>query len=181
MSFLSKFQGGFLALAATTTLVVGGEALTRPAAAAETLAFWYGPFQLTLPISDLREYVNTGTIKPELQSFLGLIPQQDREQLLGFMKVKLPLNVVAVSNLVYSPAGTQLINQISPVFMGPSAAVAPAVRGSVVLATASPQGLSLVSFMEQWPMPQMSLDVRELLAVSKSGLDIQSLVGGLMK
>lgn len=171
-SFLFGISGAAAAIA-----VMGA---ATPSQAAETVSFWYGPIQRSIAVADLREYAQTKQPSDDLKAFFRLIRDEDRKQLDRVLEVKLPVNVVTVSKLVYSPNGDELLKKMAGAVIRRDNAAIYALRGALVLSAKSEDGVGLLSFLEAYPEKEMNLDVRQAMVLFKDGGGIESLLGGAL-
>lgn len=149
---------------------------SRPSLAAETVSLRYGPFQTSVPTADLRQYAQTGETSDRLAALLRLVSSKERESLKQGLNFKVPLNVVAVSNLVNSAPGKALLEKMTSVIVfRPESAGLVAMRGGLVMAAASKEGLGVMSFIENYPSSVIQIDVRQALS---QGGDLGNLLKG---
>jgi Alpha/beta hydrolase of unknown function (DUF1400) len=158
---------------------VGSMLSAAPSHAAEMVSLWYGGFQRSVPVADLRAYADTGTVPPnsQLASLFTIVPKKEQAELLTGLKFKVPLNVVAVDKLVRSPIGEQIIGKVAAIVRRPGGSVNVAIRGGLVTAAASKDGLGVMSFLEAYPNT-LIIDMRKAL---KDGKDISGLFQGFIQ
>ncbi|KGF73430.1 hypothetical protein DO97_20425 [Neosynechococcus sphagnicola sy1] len=164
--------------ASMMTVMVGS--LTAPAMAASRISFWYGPFQQSVSTSSLRQYVQTQQASSDVSGLLRFMKPQDREGLVNVLKVSLPIDVVTVSRLLNSPAGDQLLNKLSPMFIRRDQAGVVALRGAIVLASSSKNGLGILSILEAYPAREVNISIPEILSLTKNG-GFEGLMGSFLK
>jgi hypothetical protein len=150
----------------------------KSSAAAERLSLRYGPFQRSVAVADIRAYAETGEATPELSSLLGLVKPKERASLLEGLKFKAPLGVVAVDKLAYSPIGEQILKKVAAITNRRDDAGIPALRGGLIIAAASKDGLGVLSFLEAYPSPVLEINIQKAL---KEGTDVGQLLQGFMK
>jgi Alpha/beta hydrolase of unknown function (DUF1400) len=159
-------------------IALGATLGANPGAAAERLSLRYGPFQRSVPVADLRTYAETGETTAELASLLSLVSRKERESLLEGLKFKVPLDVVAVDKLVRSPIGEQLLKKVAGITNRRDDAALPALRGGLVMAAASKEGLGVLSFLEAYPSPVLEINIKKAL---REGTDVGQLLQGFMQ
>lgn len=157
-------------------MLVGLSSNCLPSHAAEKITVTYGPFGRSISVSDLRQYLETGSAPPELASVLSVVGQQERESLLGGLKFKVPLNVVVMDQLLRSPQGDQLLSQVAGATSLPGGAEKLALRSALIGAAASKDGLGILSFLEAYPTQNLKIDLAAVQKLLKSG----SMLGGFM-
>jgi hypothetical protein len=159
-------------------LVVSWGVASSPALASETLSVWYGPFQRSLSIADLRQYAETGTISPDLAGLFRFVKPKTRTEIRKVLNYKVPLDVVTVNRLLDSPPGKQLLEKVSPAFIRKDDAGIVALRGGLILSAASKDGLTALSFLESYPNSEVSLNLPQFMKVMQSTKDLPSLLMG---
>jgi Alpha/beta hydrolase of unknown function (DUF1400) len=152
------------------------------AEAAETLSIWYGPFQRSISIADLRQYAETQKAPPGLAAYLKWFKPAQRQGFQQLLNAKLPVDVTTVSRLVYSPQfGEPLLSRISPVIIRADSAGPQALRAALVLAAASKDGLGVISLLEAYPSSEINLDIPVLLRLLKSKEGFMDVFRGSLK
>jgi hypothetical protein len=144
--------------------------------AAETVSFWYGPLQRSVEVSDLRAYAKTQQASPDLAGLLRFVKPANREGLAKTLQNRLPVDVVTASKLLDSGLGKALLDKVIPIFIRKDQAGDRAIAGGLVLAAASKEGLSLLTFLEAYPAQEINLDIPATLKLLKSTQDLQQLI-----
>jgi hypothetical protein len=162
------------------SLVVLGLGLVvdTPSHAAEKVSIKYGPFSRSVTVADLKQYAETSKASPELTSILRLVKSEQRESLQKGLKTKLPFNAVQVDKLLRSGPGAQLLPQVAKVTILPGDSEEMAMRSALVIAAASEEGLGVLSFLDAYPTPTLTLDARAMQKLLKSNASLGSLLGG---
>lgn len=171
-----------LCLGLSSALLVWGGAslLPAPGQAAQQIKVKYGPFYRTVPVSALEEYAETGEAPRELAGLLRFVGREERESLLQGLKFGLPLDVVTVDQLLRSEAGDRLLEAVAPATDRPDQAGKLAIRGGLILAAASDDGLSVLNFIKKYPGVTMTLDVAKAQDLL-SGDGLQGLLGSFFQ
>jgi lysophospholipase L1-like esterase len=139
--------------------------------AAEKIVVRYGIFDQSLPIADIRKYAETRKVSSDLQSFLGYLKPKQQQQLQEALQVKKSLNIVALNKLIDSPIGKLFLSGASRAIAREDKAGILALRAALLLGTKSPEGLSIISFLEAYPSDRLVIDVPATLdLLSKSKL-----------
>jgi lysophospholipase L1-like esterase len=147
------------------TLVVAlGICVAAPVQAAEVIAVRFGPFEQSLPIADLRRYAETQQESAALKGFLRYLSKQDQRSLQQSLQTKIPVNLVAIDQVLNQPAGIQLLSQVAQAVKGVDPVGVQALRSAVVLGIQS-EGLSLLSFLESYPLQKLTIDLPKALKV----------------
>ena len=113
-------------------------------------------------LKNLRTYVETQKAPPDIKSLLSLVGSKNKKTLQGIAQTKLSLNVVAVDKLLNSDAGKEILSEANRVTVRRDDAGIQALRAALVLATVSPDGFGLVSFLEAYPSQKLTIDVTQL-------------------
>lgn len=161
-------------------LAIPGAALltSHEAKAAEHLSLTYGAFQRSIPMAEVRQFAETQVATGELKSMLRLVPKDDQAGLLQALNVRLPLNVVAVNNLLNTELGKQLLAQGSKLTVRRDKAGSYAISGGLLTAAGTSEGLSLLTFLESYPAETVTIDLKALRSMMQDG-NLASLLGGL--
>ncbi len=159
-------------------VAIAGGIQVSPVAASETVSFWYGPFQRSLPIADLHKYAETGDISTDLAGMFRFVKPQTRQEVRKVLNYKVPLDVVTLDRLLEGDPGTNLLKKFAPAFIRKDDAGVVALRGGLILGAASKDGLSVLSFLEAYPNAEVSLSIPQLLEALKSAKDLPSLLLG---
>lgn len=158
--------------------IIGCSLMSTPSQAAEQVTIKFGPFGRTVSVADLRTYAETSRASPELASVLSIVKSEQRESLQKGLNIKLPFEAVQVDKLLRSGPGAQLLPQVAKVTILPGDAEELAMRSGLVLAADSEEGLGVLSFLEAYPVPTLTLDARAMQKLLKSNSDLGSLLGG---
>jgi lysophospholipase L1-like esterase len=143
---------------------------SSPSFAAEKIVVRYGIFAQSLPIADLRKYAETKKVSSDLQSFLGYLKPKQQQKLQEALQVKKSLDIVALNKLVDSSIGKLFLSGASRAIARQDRAGVPALRAALLLGAKSPEGLSIITFLEAYPSDRLVIDVPatlELLSKSK--------------
>jgi hypothetical protein len=162
-------------LGLTSALLAG---LQAPSQAASRVAFRYGPFQRSVPVAALREYAETGEASPELRSILRRVPAGNRDAVRQLLQVTLPVNVVTVDRFLRTPQGQGIVSQIANITIRKDQAGEQAARGALIVGTARPGGLGVLSFLESYPSSTVVLNLPRALAFAQESQELLRGVGG---
>ncbi len=159
------FGVGFntISLFITLLLLVCDSIFTlSPSLAAEKITFRYAFFEESLPVKDLRTYAETRKASSALQELLGYVGSEGQAGLQGLLQIKLPLNVATVNKVLDTELGEKVLSEFSQVTKRRDKAGVLALRGASILGTNSPDGLSLVSFLEAYPSKRLVIDLTQV-------------------
>lgn len=180
MTKLSSVPRLLVGVASGLTLL-GFSALisARPGFAAEKITLQYGGFYRSIDVADLVAYSETGIPTPELGSFLNLIKDKDREQLVKTLKMKFPFNAVAVDRLLKTPVAEGLLKEVASATILPGDTEVVAMRGALLIAASSKEGLTTTNLLKSYPTPTLTVDLKRLLSLMKNGSAFKGL-GSMM-
>jgi lysophospholipase L1-like esterase len=148
---------------------------SSPSLGADKIVVRYGLFDQSLPVADIRKYAETKKVSSDLQSFLGYLKPKQQQQFQQALQVKKPLDIVALNKLVDSPIGKLLLSGASKTIARRDKAGIPALRSALLIGAKSPEGLSILSFLEAYPSNRLVIDVPSTLdLLSKSKLFLGS-------
>ena len=153
--------------------------LTVPALAAVDVALVSGAFRRSIPVSDIAHLARTGEARGLLDDLLTL-SDQDPAQVAALLNKNLNLPLVLTSRLVNTRIGEALTRRmaqiIHPIALRDPAISVPAIRAAVIEGLQSPQGLTAVSFLENYPNAVMAINLPALFSVIEKAESIAGLV-----
>lgn len=153
--------------------------LTVPAQAAVDVALVSGAFRRSIPVSDISHLARTGEARGLLDDLLTL-SDQDPAQVAALLNKNLNLPLVLTSRLVNTRIGEALTRRmaqiIHPIALRDPAISVPAIRAAVIEGLQSPQGLTAVSFLENYPNAVMAINLPALFSVIEKAESIAGLV-----
>ena len=153
--------------------------LTVPAQAAVDVALVSGAFRRSIPVSDIAHLARTGEARGLLDDLLTL-SDQDPDQVAALLNKNLNLPLVLTSRLVNTRIGEALTRRmaqiIHPIALRDPAISVPAIRAAVIEGLQSPQGLTAVSFLENYPNAVMAINLPALFSVIEKAESIAGLV-----
>ena len=153
--------------------------LTVPAQAAVDVALVSGAFRRSIPVSDIAHLARTGDARGLLDDLLTL-SDQDPAQVAALLNKNLNLPLVLTSRLVNTRIGEALTRRmaqiIHPIALRDPAISVPAIRAAVIEGLQSPQGLTAVSFLENYPNAVMAINLPALFSVIEKAESIAGLV-----
>jgi hypothetical protein len=182
MNKLNSFRRWFAGIAFGAT-VMGVGLSAQPSWSAEKVTAKYGPFYRSIPVSDLQQYAETGKTTPLLDSFLRLVDAKERDKMRNGLNLKLPFNVVTVDKLFKSPMADQLLTQVADATILPGDVEKVALRGAIITAAASKEGLGTMSILKSYPTPTLTVDMKKMLKImeaTKGGIPGLGGMGGMM-
>jgi predicted dienelactone hydrolase len=160
---------------AAASLAVGGAfldaSLPHAAQGAEEIRITTtGPLVVTISVDSLETLAETGEVTDELKLYARFLGDGLLEQLQTGLSFKLPLDVVAVDNVAYSPLGRDgLFNLGKVVQATPGENGEKALRAAVINAAAKAdgEGWTIVDALREFPTQSIEIDLKDLLALRR--------------
>lgn len=153
----------------TATAITGLTNITNNAEAAQTLVVHKGIFYESIDVADLRKIAETGTVPSNLEGYAKRLSTEQRSAILGALRAKVPLGVVAISKLLNTRIGSTILADLASVTDRPEASAGvQALRAAMVLGANAPGGLSIVSFIENYPSQRLVIDLDRTFEVMGS-------------
>ena len=153
--------------------------LTVPAQAAVDVALVSGAFRRSIPVRDIAHLARTGEARGLLDDLLTL-SDQDPAQVAALLNKNLNLPLVLTSRLVNTRIGEALTRRmaqiIHPIALRDPAISVPAIRAALIEGLQSPEGLTAVSFLENYPNAVMAINLPALFSVIEKAESIAGLV-----
>ncbi|MEH2261471.1 alpha/beta hydrolase [Nostoc sp.] len=164
-----KTVAGFLGALGKTLAV--SIALTQfgantSAIAADTVVVRLGLFTESISLAELQKAVKTGELPESLQPFTKGLAEQQRRFLLGALGMNIPMNVVTIDKLANTQIGTSILSDFATALARKDKAGVQALRAGLVLGSAAPQGLSILSFIAAYPSKRLEIDLPQAFIVA---------------
>ncbi len=146
----------------------------RPAEGAERIYISYGALERSISIASLETYAKTGKIDDNLAPYAERINQKQLAQLRRVLLSRIKLDAVAVSQFFYTSIGERLLERLGEVIQTKGRQPGfYAIRASLILAAADPQGLTLLNVLHKFPTSGIRIDVARSLQISE---DMEKLI-----
>lgn len=156
-----------LALGLFSTLFSIG--MVTPVFGAERIYVSYGLLERSIPIDSLETFVNTGRVDDELETYARRVTPEQLAQLREVLQTEIPLDVVSVSQFLYTPIGERLLERLGGVIQTEARQSGfYGIRAALILAAADPEGFTPLSALRQFPTDGIRIDVAEGLAIADS-------------
>ncbi|MBF1991085.1 alpha/beta hydrolase [Fischerella thermalis] len=156
------FSGAFLI---TTCLIP--TIIPRPVLGAERLTLSYGLLERSISVQSLEDYARTGKIDDELAAYFQYAPKERLEQIKQVLLTPIPLNVVQVSQFLYTPIGERLLENLATVIEGETRATGLyGIRAALILAAVEPEGLTLLNVLRKFPSSRLSINLARALQLA---------------
>ncbi|MEG4344402.1 alpha/beta hydrolase [Microcoleus sp. A003_D6] len=163
-----------LLLGTSAVLLSSGKAF-----ALDNVTVKYGAVDVTLPMSDLQSFAQTGKASSQLQSVLSLA-KQNPESVRAILTREVPLDSQLVGRLANTYFGEIVFKQLGEVAYTPATRTQSASALRDALVAASQDGkVSLIEVMQSYSLPALEVDGNQALAiyqrVIKDAQDLQAL------
>jgi predicted dienelactone hydrolase/ABC-type amino acid transport substrate-binding protein len=138
----------------------------KPALPAERIDAIYGAVELTLPVSALETYVNTGQITPELQPYTQFISPETLAETRVLLQQKFTVSPLELARFLDAPIGKTLLTRFSQVLQaepGQNQNNAQLLRTSLTTAAKNPQGFTVLNLIRSFPKDNLRINVTRLL------------------
>lgn len=159
-TFLGYLVAGLVSIGITPNSVL----------AAETIYFIYPPFNFPLRVRSLEQFAEDGTVNQNLNFYLNLAdatPQQ-KNQFQEALRTKVDVDPVLLSRFLNTEIGEDILSRFGYVVNIPGGRNAKyPLRGAVIQAALSEEGLSLLSFLRQLPV-NVEIDLNKSLEIAKN-------------
>ena len=134
-----------------------------PGMGAERISFFYPPFgEFSLSLDSLEIFAQKGKITDEFSFYAQRVNPQQLAQLRAVLQQEFNVTPTLVSQVTYSPIGEDLIDRLGGLIHTESRQNGfYAIRGALILAAASPEGLTVVNFLRHFPSPTVRLNFTE--------------------
>ncbi|PZU93217.1 MAG: dienelactone hydrolase [Pseudanabaena sp.] len=140
-----------------------GSTVTSPTSAigAEKISFWYSPFgQFIIPIADLEIFAKTGKLTRRLAFYLDNFSPSQQSELRQALNTRYNISHVTIAQFTYSPIGLVIMKRLGRILQGDGYQNGlSALRASMILSAASPEGLTPINVLRRFPLPTIELDL----------------------
>lgn len=152
----------YLGLGMLSTLMTA-----TPGLGAERISFFYPPFgEFSLSVKSLELFAKEGKINSELDFYASRANPQQLSQLRDLLQQRFSVTPTLVSQVTYSPIGQQVLQRLGELILTDSHRNGfYALRGSLILAAADPQGLTVVNVLRKFPGDTLRLNFTEGLRI----------------
>jgi len=135
-----------------------------PALAAEQIAFWYSPFgEFYISIEDLEIFAKEGRITNKFSFYANRVPPEQLEQLRELLNKRFNYSPTIVYRFTNSPTGELILKKLGDIIKADfNRNGFYALRASLNQAAASPEGLTIVNFLRQFPLQTIRLDLEPI-------------------
>ncbi|NET59287.1 MAG: alpha/beta hydrolase [Symploca sp. SIO2E6] len=135
-----------------------------PALGAEQIAFWYAPFgEFYIAIEDLEIFAKEGRITNKFAFYADRVTPEQLERLRTLLNRRFDANPAIIYRFTHSTTGELLLKKLGEVIKADFQRNGfYALRASLNQAAASPEGLTIVNFLRQFPLETIRLDLEPI-------------------
>lgn len=132
-----------------------------PVFSAERIYVNYSLFERSIAVDDLAVYARKGELSKQLNSYARYLEPEQLEQLRTILLTPFDLDVVAISQFLYTPQGETLLRELGQIIRaGGRQSGFFAIRAALILAAADQQeGLTLLNVMQKFPTSSIRVDL----------------------
>ncbi|MEH1874502.1 alpha/beta hydrolase [Nostoc sp.] len=136
-----------------------------PGLGAERLSFYYPPFgEFSLSVDSLETFAKVGKIDQDFSFYASRATPQQLAQLRDLLQQRFNVTPTLVSQVTYSPIGEEVVQQLGELLLTESRQNGfYAIRASLILAAADPQGLTVVNLLRKFPSNTIRVNITEVL------------------
>jgi predicted dienelactone hydrolase len=127
--------------------------------AAERIIVQYGALEFSLSVETLKVYAEEGRITEELANYAGLLsPQQLKDLQIG-LATKADIKPLSIAQFFYSYQGEKILERVGKIVTTQANQSGfYAIRSALILAAASPEGLTPLNFLKTFPTSTIKID-----------------------
>lgn len=166
-NWTSTLRKNFLWLVLSTLLPTLG--MSNSAQAAERIYASYSALERSISINALEDYAKKNVIDDDLAVYQQYVQPQQLQQLRRALVTPIKVNSVAVSQFLYTPQGKFLLERLGEVIKTESREAKPsfhALRSALILASAEPEGLTLLNLLRKYPSRSIHIDLARSLGIA---------------
>ncbi|WP_071190569.1 alpha/beta hydrolase [Trichormus sp. NMC-1] len=164
----SKLAGGVFSIGLLPALTA------YPVLGAERLTLSYGIVERSIPINSLEKYAKTGKIDDDLAVYAQYADKKQLTQLRKVLLTPIPLNIVNVSQFLYTSIGEKLLENLGEIIQTDSRLSGfYAIRAALILAAAEPNDFTLLNVLRKFPTSSILINLDRSLQIADT---LQTLV-----
>lgn len=152
---------------------------SNAATAAQKVVLKYSAIRMTLPISELEIFAETGKMSPALEMLLGKAnknPETVRRSLIRPVKV----NQSFLDRALNSQVGEVILDEVSQVIRTPSGNTnREALRSALLLSASQDNEMTLLETMKNYPNPEVHVEGDRLVEVYGKLVVLSEELGGV--
>ncbi|MDJ0617923.1 MAG: alpha/beta hydrolase [Calothrix sp. MO_192.B10] len=163
-SGLKKYSLSFLLSMLIPTLGMSGSARS-----AERIYASYSALELSIPVTALEKFAQTGKVEQELSIYRRYLKPEQIKELHRILTSPIKIHPVAVSQFLYTQQGELLLRKLGNVIKTRSRQPKPgfyALRAALILASQEPGGLTLLNVLRKYPTGSIHIDMARTLGIA---------------
>ncbi len=138
------------------------------AKAAENVVLRYGLLEESISVTDLQSITQTGKVPQKYKVYTNKFPPENRQKFLETLRKKIPVNFVTLSRLLYTPVGSTILQDFSKLTFREDNAGMQALRTGLVHGSKTSEGLSIISFIQEYPSERLVINLEKAPKVFKN-------------
>lgn len=140
---------------------------TPLADAAERVYLSYDILERSISVDSLSAYAKQGRIENDLAPYLQYAKPEQQAQLRNLLLRRLDVGPVPISQFLYTPQAEILLQRLGEVIKTDSGQTGSrAIRAALILASADPDGLTLLNVLRKFPTPGVRIDLARGLEIA---------------
>ncbi|MBE9137288.1 alpha/beta hydrolase [Nodosilinea sp. LEGE 07088] len=153
--------------------LVAALVLAPGATAADQVTLTYGPFERHIPTTSLEIYAQEHQVDEHLAPYLRSLTPERQQNLHQLLTTRLDIGVVSLSQMLYSPMGEVLLRRLGELVQteGRQNGLY-GLRSALVIAAASPEGLTLLNVMRQFPTSTLRINLAGVFALVQTAVHL---------
>lgn len=167
--FKVMFGSGLWLLSLVTLLM-----RSPPVMAAEKVAFWYGALEFSIPVDSLETYAKTGEIDGSLAVYDQYLSPQKLAKLRSYLVHPIDLDAVTISRWLNTSLGENILKSLGQI-------IKPrveqngfyALRSALILAADSPNKLTLLDILRQFPAETVQVDAKSIFKLASTFVELK--------
>ena len=148
-----------------TTLLTSLSGQILPASAAESVIVRKGFISFSVPVKDLKTFVETQKPPLSLLGIYGLLSNEQKQALLTALSIKLDISKETVETVVNSEIGDEILENFDTIMVSKNKSQNNTLKQAILAAAQDPKGLSILGFLEAYPLPEIDVDINQAFQV----------------
>ncbi|MEG5009398.1 alpha/beta hydrolase [Microcoleus sp. B4-C5] len=152
---------------------------SNAAVAAEKVVIKYSAIRMTLPVSELEIFVETGKMSPGLEMLLGKA-KKDPESVRNSLTRPVKVSQSFLDRTLNSKVGEIILDEVGEVIRTPSGnANREALRSALVLSATNDNEITLLEAMKNYPTPEVYVEGDRLVEAYGKLVALSEQLGGV--
>lgn len=151
----------------TSTMMSSSLLFPLSSRAAESVVIRQGFIYATVTVKDLKEFAETGKVPLGLLGYLSFLNPEQKQQALAALNIKIKINDEIVDEIVNSQVGTRILTDIDTIISSEQSQDGTAIKEAILSSAKSPQGLSVINFLENYPLSTIEINLPQAFQVLK--------------